>query len=126
MAGPVEQLEAMRCLNENWDGYGAAVPQAKIIDLAQEFIDLLPAMLARSPAAPAEFNVSPTRIGGILIDWEDDAIEHEVELNPDGSIAFLHHNKGTGTIATRKFSVGGPAVVDPGLLQELRQLLIAA
>jgi hypothetical protein len=126
MAKPIEQLEAMRRLGENWDGYGAAAPQAKVIDLAQEFIDLLGAMIARFSVAPAEFHVSPTRVGGILIDWEDDAIEHEMELSPDGSIGFLHHNKRIGSITTRKFSAGDPAVVDPGLLHELRQLLVAA
>ena len=96
MAEPIEQLEAMRHLGENWDGYGAAAPQAKIIDLAQEFISLL------------------------------DAIEHETELSPDGSIGFLHHNKDTGKIETRKFAAGSPSVVPSGLLQELRQLLRAA
>ncbi len=101
MAEPIEQLEAMRRLGENWDGYGAAAPQAKIIDLAQEFIGLLDAMLARSSAAPAEFHVSPTRVGGVLIDWENDVVGHEMELSPDGSIGFLHHNKATGAIATR-------------------------
>ncbi len=126
MAKPIEQLEAMRCLGENWDGYGAAAPQAKVIDLAQEFIDLLNAMIARFSVTPAEFHVSPTRVGGVLIDWEDDAIEHEMELSPDCSIGFLHHNKGTGSITTRKFVVGGPAVVEPGLLHELCQLLVAA
>ncbi len=126
MAKPIEQLEAMRHLGENWDGYGAAAPQTQIIVLAQEFIGLLDVMLARSSVAPAEFHVSPTRVGGILIDWEDDATEHEMDLSPDGSIGFLHHNKATGTIVTRKFSASTPVVVDPGLLQELRELLLAA
>jgi hypothetical protein len=112
MAEPIEQLEAMRRLGEDWDGYGAAAPQAKIIDLAREFIGLLVAMLARSSAAPTEMHVSPTRVGGILIDWEADAIEHEMELSPDGSIGFLHHNKKTGGIATRKFSASDRAVDD--------------
>ena len=126
MVKPVEQLEAMRRLGENWDGYGAAAPQEKIIDLAREFVGLLDALLARCSAAPAELRVSPTRVGGVLIDWEDGSIEHEVELGPDASIGFLHHNKVTGAIATRKFSASDRAVVDPGLLQELCQLLVAA
>jgi len=126
MVEPIEQLEAMSRLGENWDGYGAAAPQAEIIELAQEFVGLLNSMLARSSDVPAEFHVSPTRVGGILIDWEDDVIEHEMELSPDGSIGFLHHNKGTGEIATRKFSACDRAVVVPGLLQELRELLPAA
>jgi hypothetical protein len=35
---PIEQLEAMRNLVENWDGYGAASPTATAIDLALEFV----------------------------------------------------------------------------------------
>ncbi len=125
MAEPIEQLKAMRHLRDNWDGYGAAAPQPEIIDLAQQFIGLLNAMLAR-PFSPAEFHVSPTRIGGVLIDWEDDSIEHEMELSPDGSIGFLHLNKVTGKIVTRKFSGSKWSAVDPGLLQELCELVPAA
>jgi hypothetical protein len=119
MAEPIAQWEAILHLSENWDGYGAATPEGKVIDLAQEFVRLLDAMLAKSSLRPAEFHVSPTRIGGVLIDWQSDSIEHEMELSPDGSIGFLHHDKHTGSIATRKFSPTEGAVVTPGLLQEL-------
>jgi hypothetical protein len=125
MATPIDQLAAMRNLRENWDGYGAAVPQRNLIDLAQEFISLIEAMLRKSTAEPGLLHVSPTRIGGILIDWEDRSMQHEVELNPDASIGFLHLNKTTGSIQTRKVAPGAQVVVDPGLLQELRQLLAA-
>ena len=121
----IDQWEAMYRLGENWDGYGAAVPQAKIIDLAREFAGLLEAMLAKSSTLPAELHVSPTRLGGVLIDWEDDRIEHEVQLDPDYSISFLHRNKNTGDIQTRKFSADSPGVVHPGLLQELAHLVAA-
>lgn len=125
MATPIEQLEAMRRLEENWDGYGAAAPQANLIELAKEFTGLIEAMLRKSSTEPRVLHVSPTRVGGILIDWEDRSMQHEVELNPDSSIGFLHLNKATGSIQTRKFSPSIQAVLDPGLLQELRQLLAA-
>ena len=70
-------------------------------------------------------HVSPTRIGGVLIEWEDGQREHEVEFCPDGSIGFLHLDKKTQQIETRKFSPGAPAVVSPGLLAELQHLLAA-
>jgi len=101
MATPIEQLEAMRRLEENWDGYGAAAPRAEVIDLAQDFTCLIDAILRKSGTIPAALHVSPTRVGGVLIDWEDDARQHEIELNPDGSVAFLHLNKETGQIKTR-------------------------
>lgn len=125
MPVPFDQWEAMRRMGENWDGYGAAAPQARIIDLAREFASLLEVILANSSTIPAEFHANPTRLGGVLIDWEDGRTEHEVELNPDYSISFLHRDKHTGDIQTRKFSANGPAVVDPGLLEELRHLVAA-
>jgi hypothetical protein len=124
MATLNEQLDSMRRLAENWDGYGAASPQANVIDLAQEFVGLLEAVLQKSSSGPTILHVSPTRIGGVLIDWEDNSRQHEIEINPDRSIGFLHVNKATGQIESRQFSPAG-SVVHPGLLQELRQLLAA-
>jgi hypothetical protein len=122
MAMPVEQLEAMRTLTENWDGYGAAAPATTAIELGQEFVRLLEAMLKKPSSEPCAIHVSPTRIGGVHIEWEDRAAQHEVEISPDRSIAFLHLDKVTGQIETRKFS---PGPLHPGLLRELRQLLAA-
>jgi hypothetical protein len=98
MVTPIEQLETMRCLAENWDGYGAAAPQAKLIELAKEFVGLIEAMLRKSTADSGLVHVSPTRVGGILIDWEDRSMQHEVELNPDCSVGFLHFDKANGNI----------------------------
>ncbi len=64
MPASVDQWGAMRRLGENWDGYGASAPHAKIIDLAREFTGLVEAMLAKSSAVPAELHASPTRVGG--------------------------------------------------------------
>jgi hypothetical protein len=122
MATPIEQLEAMRSLAENWDGYGAAAPSATVIDLAQEFVRLVETMLKKNTSCSRVVYVSPTRNGGVLIEWEDQARQHEVEINPDRSIGFLHLDKTTGQIETRKFSAGP---LHPGLLQELRHLLAA-
>jgi hypothetical protein len=125
MAAPLEQLQAMQSLTENWDGYGAAAPQAHVVELAQELVGLIEACLQKSLAEPPVVHVSPTRIGGILIEWEDRSLQHEVEINPDRSIGFLHLNRSTGNIETRKFVASLPVVVHPGFLQELRQFLAA-
>ncbi len=125
MATAIEQLEAMRNLAENWDGYGGAAPGSQVIVLAQAFVGLFKAILElESPELAGPF-VSPTRIGGVLIEWEDRLFQHEVELNPDGSVGFLHFDKTTKQIETRKFIPGNPTVVHPGLLQELTHLLAA-
>jgi hypothetical protein len=125
MVPPTVQLQAMRLLKDNWDGYGAAAPQAHVIDVAREFVGLIEAVLTKRTATPPTLHVSPTRIGGVLVEWEDGLMEHEVEINPDQSFGFLHRNKTTGHIDTRKLSPGPQAVVHPGLLQELCQLLAA-
>jgi len=122
MATVSEQIQAMRGLPENWDGYGAAPPSGNVIDLAQAFTSFLEAAFARSAAV---LHVSPTRVGGILIEWEDSTRQHEVEINPDQGISFLHLQKSTGEITTRLFSPSPHTVVHPGLLQKLRQLLAA-
>ena len=126
MATAFEQLEAMRRLEENWDGYGAAAPRPDVIDLAQAFVGLLEAAMRKGLSPNGELlHVSPTRIGGVLLEWENGLMGHEVEFNPDGSISFLHLNKNTKHIETRKFTPGAPAVVSPGLLTELQHLLAA-
>jgi hypothetical protein len=122
MATPIEQLQAMRNLEENWDGYGAAAPAAPAIDLAQEFVGLIETMWKKATSSWCALYVSPTRIGGVLLEWEDRAMQHEVEISPDRSIGFLHLDKTTGQIETRKFTAGP---LHPGLLQELRHLLAA-
>lgn len=122
MATPNEQLLGMRRLQENWDGYGAAAPQAHVVDLAEEFAGLIEAMLRKSMPGSSLLHLSPTRTGGVLIEWEDLSMEHEVELCPDGSMSFLHSDKATGQIATRKISPG-PIHVD--FLKELHQLVAA-
>jgi hypothetical protein len=125
MATPDTQLQAMRLLEENGDGYGAVAPQAHVVELAREFVGLIEALLRKRAATPGILHVSPTRTGGILIEWEDEAMQHEVEIDPDQSFAFLHLNKTTGHIDTHKLSPGLQAVVHPGLLHELSLLLAA-
>jgi hypothetical protein len=122
MATASEQLQAMRSLKEDWDGYGAAPPQAEVIDLALAFVGLVEAM--RRKVAPGDLHVSPTRVGGVLIEWEEGPREHEVEIDPDRSISFLHHDKSSGRLESRKFAPA-QAVVQPGFLHELRQLVAA-
>ena len=125
MATPDAQLQAMRLLKENWDGYGAAAPSVNVLELAREFVSLIEALLRKHAGASAVLHVSPTRTGGVLIEWEDDVAQHEVEIDPDQSFGFLHRNKATGNIETRKFFPDAQAVVHLGFLHELRQLLAA-
>ena len=125
MATPIEQLEAMRTLGENWDGYGGAAPDAKAIDLARAFVELIEGFRRGLEPNGNMLHVSPTRTGGVLVEWEERLREHEVEISPDGSISFLHVTKDTGEMKCRRFSPDTTAVVQPELLQELTYSLAA-
>jgi hypothetical protein len=125
MASPAEQVQSMASLAENWDGYGGAAPQAHVLELAEGLVDLLEAGFRKSFAEPPVLHVTPTRIGGVLIEWEDRTTQREIDINPDGSISFLHLNRNTGHVETRKFVASQPSVVHPGFLRELKELLAA-
>lgn len=124
MATPHEQLQAMGSLAENWDGYGAAAPGTDVIELAEEFVGLMEIMRSKSVADASVMHVSPTRVGGVLIEWAVGLMEHEIEICADRSISFLHHNTSTGHLESHKFSPE-PAVVQPGFIRELRRSLAA-
>ncbi len=123
MATPLEQLDAMRNLQENWDGYGAAVPVPEAIDLAKEFVTLL-ASLRLGLEPHKDVFVSPGRDGSVLIEWDDAHTEHELEINPDGSLGFLHTDKLTQEMRSEKFTSGRFAIPS-GLLSTVGQLVAA-
>src|SRR4051794_29787161 len=116
MSTVYEQLDCMRTLPENWDGYQAAAPAEAAIDRAQEFAAFIEMARRRKDANFDPLHVSPTRIGGVLIESGDTAFEHEVEIGPNGKISFLHVNKSNGQCTSREFAPLAPSVVHPGLL----------
>ncbi len=121
MATPIEQLEAMKSLPENWDGYGAAVPIPEAIELAKDFVQLLSKLQSR--AFSSDIFVTPGRDGGALVEWSDSESEHELEINADGTLGFLHIDKLTGVMKSEKFSSGRFAI-PPGLLSTVGQFAI--
>lgn len=68
MTTPIEQLQAMRRLEENWEGYSAANPSVVALDLAQELVGLSETMWKKSGSSSCVLLVSPTRNGGVLIE----------------------------------------------------------
>ncbi len=95
MASPVEQLEAMRSLPESWDGYGGAPPRAELIEAAIGFLD----RLENAASLPEPF-VTPTRVGGILIEWEQGSHQLEVDIDSPEQGTFVYLNRATGESAT--------------------------
>jgi hypothetical protein len=95
MAAVIDQLEAMRHLPENWDGYGGAPPSAEAIDAALTFLRYCQAQMA----VPDPY-VTPTRAGGVLLEWEQGPHQLEVEFDGAMSGSFVYLNRESGEIAT--------------------------
>jgi hypothetical protein len=72
----------MRLLNENWDGYGAAVLPAHVIELARELVRLVVVLLSKRTPSPGPIHVTPTPTAGVLIEWAVGVMQHEVEIDP--------------------------------------------
>lgn len=95
MAKPLELLEAMRKVSDNWDGYGGAAPRPELIDAAIAFFRGLPG--AHGLSDPY---VTPTRTGGVLFAWEQGPHQLEVEVNSPVQGEYLYLNRETGESAT--------------------------
>lgn len=118
MATPIEQLDAMKGLPENWDGYGAAVPIPEAIELAKDFVGRL--MTNEKRSCCRGIFVAPGRDGGVQIEWTDATYDHELEINPDGSVGLLHVDRATGTMDEERFEpTREPSAVAPGLIGRL-------
>ncbi len=95
MATPLEQLEAMRKVSDNWDGYGGAAPRPELIDAAIAFFRELRGAPSLSPPY-----LTPTRTGGVLFAWEQGPHQLEVEVNSPVQGEYLYLNRETGESAT--------------------------
>ncbi len=122
MATPVEQLDAMRNLRANWDGYNADPPSPEVLEVAKEFVRLLTAF--RGTRSTDDIRVHPGRAGGVQVSWEDARAEHELDIEPDGTWDFLHIDRTTGKMTERKFAPT-TQLIHPGVLEEIRKLAAA-
>ncbi len=110
-------LNGFRALRPNWDGYGADAIVPSAIDLARELVSLMESLLAEE--ARASLTLIPVRHGGVQIEWTDGDGDHELGVEPDGSLEFLHIDRSTGAMVERKYPSAGQAV-HPGVLKELK------
>ncbi len=76
-------LEALRSLPENWDGYGAPVVDSRVIDAAKRFIKRLPENLAYRP------HVVPTSTGSLQLEWHEGSKSLELEFESPRTIRYL-------------------------------------
>lgn len=85
-----EALDELARLAENWDSYGASPPTAVAISTAHGLL----ATVAERYAEAADENAlpwatAPLADGGVQFEWRGPGGLIEVEIGPDGSLAYL-------------------------------------
>ena len=120
MATLLEQLDGMRNLQANWDGYNAdpILPQA--LELAKELVSYMESMLPKE--SRETMFVAPGRDGSVQIEWSDATYKHELGIEIDGSLELLHVGKLSGVMVSEKYPSAGQAI-HPGIIRELRGLI---
>lgn len=78
-------------LTPNWDSYGSEPMNQRAIDVA---LNLVHDVGFRNIPAP---RVIPVSGGGIQLEWVKENRELEVEIHPDGTIAYLVVHNGEPT-----------------------------
>jgi hypothetical protein len=73
----------LKRLGDNWDGEGSPRPSTIALDSASELLVSLP-----FEDLPTPF-VSPTSLGGVQLEWNQNGRELEIEILPDGSLELL-------------------------------------
>ena len=121
MASPLEQLNAMHNVPDNWDGYGGLPPSVAAIEAAIAFFQSVAEMPEMS-----EPSLSPSPNGGIQFDWDNGPHHLEVAFEPvamNGPIGveFLYDNSQTGAVVEGKVrhAVGVECLTYP-----LRQIVL--
>ena len=122
MATLIEQLDAMKTLQANWDGYNADPPNPAVLDVAKEFVRLLTTFRGSAPLD--DIRVHPGRAGGVQVSWDDARAAHELDIEPDGTWDFLHIDKATDEMTQRTFKPTNQ-MIHPGVLKEIRELAAA-
>jgi hypothetical protein len=101
MATIFEQLEAMRTVPENWDGYGGLPPRGDAIDEAATYFRRLSVAY---PNLPAPY-VTPTPDAGVLFAWDNGphSLELHFDAEPKGIVVeFVYLNTVTDDSAAGK------------------------
>ncbi len=88
------QLEALRSVIENWDGYGGAAMRPEAIDAAGAFLRSLAQFEVGWKLLP-ETLAFPTRTGGVLLLWEREPHSLEVEIEVDRPVTGAYLNTET-------------------------------
>lgn len=77
------EIETLRSLAPDWDGYGAPVIDPAVIDAAKAFIAQLPEGIAFRP------RVVPISNGTLQLEWHDGPMSLEFEFETPHTIRYL-------------------------------------
>lgn len=85
------RLDELSGLPDDWDSYGGATPSAKSIQAARNLLLLLHTRLDSSLGGRVNpSHISPLPVGGVQLEWDGASKDLEVEVGPDGRLAYLH------------------------------------
>lgn len=85
-----QRLDELAALPDDWDSYGAPPPSATAIRQARGTLLALteqPDLLGVPGVNPA--HIAPLPSGGVQLEWTGPRAEIEVEIDPEGKLAYL-------------------------------------
>jgi hypothetical protein len=90
------RIESIRCLSDNWDGYGAIIPKYKVFQNTYQFLNLLSNDISLSLQPD---HISPTPYGTLQLDWRKGSSLLSVEIGVS-KIGFFFPNSLTNPTLT--------------------------
>lgn len=86
----MDRLAHLSTLEADWDSYGAAPISATAIERAREVLTDMGARFGPSAGLHARpFAVVPVPDGGVQLEWRGQGRALELEIGPDGQLAYL-------------------------------------
>lgn len=79
----LDKLAELSILPDNWDGYGSPSLQPAVKEAAADLIGILCEAGAPLP------HFAPVSGGGLQLEWQRNGRELELEILPNGDLAFL-------------------------------------
>ena len=107
------RLDELSGLPDDWDSYGGATPSAKSIQAARNLLLLLHTRLDSSLGGRVNpSHISPLPVGGVQLEWDGASKDLEVEVGPDGRLAYLHVDRTGDERQYSEDDVSAATVVD--------------
>ena len=91
------RLDALGELADNWDSYGGAPPTPLSLEIARRLLLKLDQQSHIPPGRDVNpFHIAPLPSGGVQLEWTGPSKDIEVEVGPDGGLAYLPIDRSSG------------------------------